>query len=93
MKAVLKSVSVEGFTSIAHLRDLEIRPLTVLVGANGAGKSNFLLFFQMLNYMMSGSLPGPRQNAPRGAARHRSRPSRIRPHLPRKSGEENLPRF
>jgi predicted ATPase len=56
MRAILKTVSIEGFTSIARLKDLEIGPLTVLVGANGAGKSNFLQFFQMLNYMMSGTL-------------------------------------
>src|SRR6266446_6265491 len=52
----LKRVCINGFTSIAALAGLELNRLTVLVGANGAGKSNFLTFFHMLNYMMSGSL-------------------------------------
>ena len=31
--------------------DLELRPLNVLIGANGAGKSNLISFFKMLNEM------------------------------------------
>jgi predicted ATPase len=34
--------------------DLELRPLNILIGANGAGKSNFISFFKMLNEMMVG---------------------------------------
>jgi len=36
--------------------DLELRPLNVLIGANGAGKSNLISFFKMLNEMMAGRL-------------------------------------
>src|SRR5438105_15422674 len=36
--------------------DLELRPLTVLIGANGAGKSNLVSFFKMLNEMVAGRL-------------------------------------
>jgi predicted ATPase len=36
--------------------DLELRPLNVLIGANGAGKSNLVSFFKMLNEMMAGRL-------------------------------------
>jgi predicted ATPase len=36
--------------------DLELRPLNVLIGANGAGKSNLVSFFKMLNEMMAGHL-------------------------------------
>ena len=32
--------------------DLSYRDLNVLIGANGAGKSNFISFFRMLNEMM-----------------------------------------
>ena len=35
---------------------LELRPLNILIGANGAGKSNLVLFFKMLNEMMGGRL-------------------------------------
>jgi predicted ATPase len=30
--------------------------VTVLIGANGVGKSNAVSFFQLLNYAMTGSL-------------------------------------
>ncbi len=34
--------------------ELELQPLNVLIGANGAGKSNLVSFFKMLNEMMAG---------------------------------------
>ncbi|MYF69982.1 MAG: AAA family ATPase, partial [Proteobacteria bacterium] len=43
----MHSVHIEGFRSRA---DIEFRPgpgVTVLLGANGAGKSNILHFFEM----------------------------------------------
>ena len=46
---------LEGFKSIREM-DLELEPLTVLIGANGAGKSNLVSFFRMLNFAMSQSL-------------------------------------
>jgi predicted ATPase len=48
-------VSLNGFKSIKAM-DLELRPLNVLIGANGAGKSNLVSFFKMLNEMMAGRL-------------------------------------
>ncbi len=53
--AILKNVTLRGFKSIKDM-SLELRPLTVLVGANGAGKSNLVSFFKMLNEMMGGRL-------------------------------------
>ena len=50
--AVLKRIVLKGFKSIREM-DLELRPLNVLIGANGAGKSNLISFFQMVNDMMS----------------------------------------
>jgi len=47
----LDRIEVRGFKSIREL-DLELRPLNVLIGANGAGKSNFLSVFKMLSEMM-----------------------------------------
>jgi predicted ATP-binding protein involved in virulence len=38
----LQRISVSGYKSIKQQKDLEIRQLNVLVGANGAGKSNFI---------------------------------------------------
>ncbi len=33
--------------------DLELKPLNVLIGANGDGKSNLISFFKMLNEMIA----------------------------------------
>ncbi len=38
----IRTITIQGFKSIAELKDLELRPLNVLIGANGSGKSNFL---------------------------------------------------
>lgn len=49
----LTSLELAGFQSIERIAPpLELRPLTVLIGANGAGKSNLLLLFRMLREMM-----------------------------------------
>jgi len=49
-------IQVEGFKSIKEL-DLQMRPgLTVLIGANGAGKSNFLSFFKFMNKLATNDL-------------------------------------
>ena len=46
--SAIRTISIEGFRSIAELRDLEMRPVNVLIGANGSGKSNFLGALQLL---------------------------------------------
>ena len=51
----LQNVIVRGFRSIKEI-DLELRPLNVCIGANGAGKSNLIEFFKMINEMMGGRL-------------------------------------
>ena len=53
--ARLQRVKLSGFKSIREM-DIELRPLNVLIGANGAGKSNLVSFFKMLNEMMAGHL-------------------------------------
>jgi predicted ATPase len=52
---ILRRVTLKGFKSIKSM-DLELRPLNILIGANGAGKSNLVSFFKMLNEMMAGRL-------------------------------------
>lgn len=56
MKSALDKLSISGFKSIRELNDFELRPLNVIVGANGAGKSNLLSFFKMLRALMDGTL-------------------------------------
>lgn len=52
---MLKTVEIKGYRSIKNA-SLELRSLNILIGANGAGKSNFVSFFKMLNEMMAGRL-------------------------------------
>lgn len=49
----VKRLILKGFKSIKET-DLELHPLNILIGANGAGKSNLISFFKMLNEMMAG---------------------------------------
>lgn len=48
----LEQISVAGFKSIRELRDFKIRQLNVLVGANGAGKSNFISLFNFVRRLV-----------------------------------------
>ena len=52
----LQRMSLAGFKSIREMRDLEFKPLNVLIGANGTGKSNLISFFKLLNFGMTNSL-------------------------------------
>jgi len=47
MQARITSVTIQGHTSIRDAQ-VQIRPLNVLVGANGAGKSNFVRALELL---------------------------------------------
>ena len=51
MKGAIKKLSIAGFKSIRELKDLELKNLNILIGANGAGKSNFIQVFRMLMAM------------------------------------------
>lgn len=51
MGSRLDKISISGFKSIRALKDFDLRNLNIMVGANGAGKSNFVSFFRMLRAM------------------------------------------
>jgi predicted ATPase len=51
----IKKLTIKGFKSIKSL-ELELTSLNVLIGANGAGKSNFISYFHMLTEMMHSRL-------------------------------------
>ena len=51
----LKTIKINGFRSIKQMT-LSVRPLNVLIGANGAGKSNLIAFFKLMNELMAGRL-------------------------------------
>ena len=44
----IRSISIEGFKSIERIKELPLRPINVLIGANGSGKSNFIGVFSLL---------------------------------------------
>lgn len=52
---MLKAIRVVGFKSIREAT-VALRPLNVLIGANGSGKSNFIGVFQLLNAFGNGTL-------------------------------------
>lgn len=58
MSLKLNSIELKGYKSMnSEGQTLPINDdITVLIGANGVGKSNIVSFFQLLNYSMSGSL-------------------------------------
>lgn len=51
----LKKISIKGFRSIKEM-SLELKSLNVMIGANGAGKSNLISFFKMMNELTAGRL-------------------------------------
>ena len=51
----LSHITLRGFKSIKEL-NLELGPVNVLIGPHGAGKSNFLSFFRMLDELVEGHL-------------------------------------
>jgi len=49
-------ITLKGFKSIRSLEDFPLRSLNILIGANGAGKSNFVSFFTFLRRAVEGKL-------------------------------------
>lgn len=58
MAHALNKLTIKGYKSIQSLEDFELTNLNVLIGGNGAGKSNFIDFFRMLRAMMGKNIPG-----------------------------------
>jgi predicted ATPase len=51
MQNSLDKITIKGFKSIQNLENFELKKLNILIGANGAGKSNFIQLFKMLGAM------------------------------------------
>lgn len=49
----LKSFSFGGYKSIKSVEEFEPHAVNVLIGSNGAGKSNFISFFKFLSWMLN----------------------------------------
>jgi len=64
-------ISIQGFRSIKDAT-IVLRPLNVMIGANGAGKSNLIDFFRMMNYALTRGFQDPylRERGPASAILH-----------------------
>ena len=74
MGTSLDTLTIKGFKSIQELNAFKLNSLNVIVGANGAGKSNLIAFFKMLRALIDGNLlprdlPMPGQAVIKGDAR------------------------
>src|SRR5205809_6843095 len=54
--ARVTKLGVGGFKSIKDLQPLELRPTNILIGTNGAGKSNLISFLDLLRAIAEGTL-------------------------------------
>ncbi|MBT9154879.1 MAG: hypothetical protein DDT39_01565 [Firmicutes bacterium] len=52
---MLRRIQIKGFKSLRSM-DVDLQRINVFIGANGVGKSNFLSFFRMLNFLTSKGL-------------------------------------
>ncbi len=48
-------LEIKGYKSIKNL-ELELKPINILIGSNGVGKSNFISFFKLINAIFNGRL-------------------------------------
>ena len=52
MEKPLDKLTLKGFKSIKSLQDFTFKNLNIVIGSNGAGKSNLVEFFRVLSAMM-----------------------------------------
>ncbi|MBE2293484.1 MAG: AAA family ATPase [Phycisphaerales bacterium] len=53
----IQKLTIKGYKSIKALENFELRPLNVLIGANGSGKSNFIGLFRFLASVAGDNFP------------------------------------
>lgn len=59
MGEIINSIRIKGFKSIRDLEAFELTDTNVLIGSNGAGKSNFVGFFRLLRDLIEQKLNSP----------------------------------
>lgn len=52
MNNSLDRLTIQGFKSIKNLTNFELKKLNIIVGANGAGKSNLISFFKLMRALI-----------------------------------------
>lgn len=55
-KQPIKKLTIKGYKSIEKLENFGLTALNVLIGSNGAGKSNFVSYFRMLGELVESRL-------------------------------------
>ena len=45
---MLDKIRIKGYKSIREL-ELKLKPINILIGSNGVGKTNFISFFKLIN--------------------------------------------
>lgn len=50
----IRAITIQGFRSLAHIEQLHLPQLSVLIGSNGAGKSTLIRFFSLVGAMLRG---------------------------------------
>ena len=73
----LDHITIRGFKSIASIEKLELRPINVVIGANGSGKSNFIGAFEFIQEVLEHNL---RQLCGRGGRRGKNPSLRLEDH-------------
>lgn len=53
---MIKSITIKGYKSIKCLENFSLTNLNILIGTNGAGKSNFISAFKLLNILLNKQL-------------------------------------
>ena len=52
MGTPIEKITIKGYKSIRSLEDFRMLPINILIGSNGAGKSNFIDFFRLLHELV-----------------------------------------
>lgn len=52
----IKSITIKNYKTIKNLENFPLRNINILIGANGAGKSNFLSFFDFVKELARNNL-------------------------------------
>lgn len=52
---MINTIGIQGYKSIRDIK-LELKPINILIGANGSGKSNFISFFEFLDNLYNKKL-------------------------------------
>ena len=79
--AAIDSVRIRGFRSLADVQMADLPNATVLIGANGSGKSNIIRFFEMVSWMLRSRRLGEFVERNGGADDQLFGGSRITPHI------------